>query len=126
MSIRLKLAAALALAGAAAIAAAAGVFVTLQRRSLQASEEEKIHLLLDERDPVPSGAHVEDGRIDEVVYLGMVTRYVVELDGGGRLVAVRQNLETAAEEALDARGRRIRVAWRPEQSYEIAANKEEP
>ena len=46
MSIRLKLAAALALAGAAAIATAAGVFVTLQRRSLQASEEEKVRLLL--------------------------------------------------------------------------------
>src|SRR5271165_4455055 len=29
---------------------------------------EKIHLLLDEREPVPSGAHVEDGRIEEVVY----------------------------------------------------------
>jgi putative spermidine/putrescine transport system ATP-binding protein len=54
-----------------------------------------------------------------------VTRYVVELDGGGRLVAVRQNLETAAAEALDARGRRVRIAWRPEQSYEIAGNKEE-
>ena len=47
MSIRLKLAAALALAGATAIAAAAGVFLTLQRRSLQASEEEKVRLLLD-------------------------------------------------------------------------------
>src|ERR1019366_3926949 len=46
MSIRLKLAAALALAGAAALAAAAGVFVTLQRRSLQASEEDKVRLLL--------------------------------------------------------------------------------
>jgi putative spermidine/putrescine transport system ATP-binding protein len=85
---------------------------------------EKIHLLLDDGEPVPTGAHVEDGRIDEVVYLGMVTRYVVALDGGGRLIAVRQNLETAAAEALDARGRRVRVAWRPEQSYEIAGNKE--
>jgi signal transduction histidine kinase len=46
MSIRLKLAAALALAGAAAIAAASGVFITLQRRSLQASEEDKVRLLL--------------------------------------------------------------------------------
>ena len=46
MSIRLKLAAAFALAGAAAIAAASGVFLTLQRRSLQASEEDKVRLLL--------------------------------------------------------------------------------
>ena len=86
---------------------------------------EKIHLLLGDDEPAPTGAHVEGGRIDEVVYLGMVTRYMVELDGGGRLIAVRQNLETAAAEALDARGRRVRVAWRPDQSYEIAGNKEE-
>jgi len=83
---------------------------------------EKIHLLLDDRESIPSGSHVEDGRIDEVVYLGMVTRYVVELEGGGRLVAVRQNLETAAAEALEARGRRIRIAWRPDQSYEIGGS----
>jgi len=87
---------------------------------------EKIHLLQDEREPVPSGAHVEAGRIDEVVYLGVVTRYEIELDGGGRLVAVRQNLETAAAEALDARGRRVRVAWRPDQSYEIGRDPSPP
>jgi len=81
---------------------------------------EKIHLLLDDREPVPAGAHVESGRIVEVVYLGMLTRYLVELDGGGRLAAVRQNLETAAADVLEARGRRIRIAWRPDQSYEIA------
>ncbi len=80
---------------------------------------EKIHLLLDEREPVPAGAHVESGRIDEVVYLGMLTRYRVELDGGGRLVAVRQNLETAAADVLNALGRRVRIAWKSDQSYEI-------
>jgi signal transduction histidine kinase len=46
MSIRLKLAAALALACTAAIAASAGIFMTLQRRSLQSSEAEKVSLLL--------------------------------------------------------------------------------
>jgi signal transduction histidine kinase len=46
VSIRLKLAAALALAAAAAIAASSGVFLSLQRRSLQASEEDKVRLLL--------------------------------------------------------------------------------
>ncbi len=79
---------------------------------------EKVHLLL-EGDAVPAGAHVENGTIDEVIYLGVVTRFVVALDGGGSLVAVRQNLETAAAEALEAQGQRIRVAWRPDQAYEI-------
>ena len=80
---------------------------------------EKVHLLLDEAEPAPAGAHVESGIVDEVVYLGVVTRYRVELDGGGQLVAVRQNLETAAAEALEARGRRVRVAWHPDQAFRI-------
>ena len=33
----------------------------------------------------------------------MVTRYVVELDDGGELMVVRQNLETTSGEALEAR-----------------------
>lgn len=80
---------------------------------------EKVHLLLEDGDVVPEGAHVESGVIDEVTYLGVVTRYRVELDGGGQLVAVRQNLQTAAAEALEARGRRVRVAWHPDQAFRI-------
>ena len=55
----------------------------------------------------------------DVVYVGMVTRYIVDLDGGGRLVVVRQNLETSSQEALEARGKRVRLQWRPEHTYEI-------
>ncbi len=80
---------------------------------------EKVHLLLEDTDAPPAGAHVESGVIDEVVYLGVVTRYRVSLDGGGQLVAVRQNLATAAAEALEARGRRVRVAWHPDQAFRI-------
>ena len=58
------------------------------------------------------GSHAEPGRIEEATYLGMVTRYLVELTAGGRLTAVAQNLETAAAEALAARGRAVTVAWR--------------
>ena len=36
---------------------------------------------------------------------GMVTRYLVELDEGGELQVVRQNLETSSAEALEQRGR---------------------
>ena len=53
------------------------------------------------------------------MYLGVLTRYVVALDNGDKLVAARQNLETAAADALDATGQRVRVAWRPDQAYEI-------
>jgi putative spermidine/putrescine transport system ATP-binding protein len=79
---------------------------------------EKIRLLSDGEQP-PAGSHVEAGQIEDVTYLGMVTRYIVGLAGGGRVTTVRQNLETAAADALAARGSSVRVAWRDEQTYEI-------
>jgi putative spermidine/putrescine transport system ATP-binding protein len=79
---------------------------------------EKIHLLAD-GEKAPDGSHVERGRIKKVVYLGMLTRYQIALETGGRLTAVRQNLETAAAEALEARGRAVNVAWRETQTYDI-------
>jgi putative spermidine/putrescine transport system ATP-binding protein len=69
----------------------------------------------------PAGLHVEGGRIDDVIYLGMVTRYVLELDAGGTLIAVEQNRETAGDEVLQARGRRVSVSWRDDQTFEIGA-----
>jgi putative spermidine/putrescine transport system ATP-binding protein len=61
----------------------------------------------------------EPGLVREVVYVGMVTRYVVVLDGGGELVVVRQNLETSSQEALAEQGKRVRLSWRPEHTYDI-------
>ncbi len=60
---------------------------------------------------VPAGACQAEGRIREVVYLGMHTRYLVEVDGGGELTVVAQNLETTSMEALAARGRRVALVW---------------
>jgi putative spermidine/putrescine transport system ATP-binding protein len=74
---------------------------------------EKIHLLDDD------GASGETGVVREVVYVGMVTRYIVDLDSGGELVVVRQNLETSSQQALQDRGKRVRLDWRPEHTYEI-------
>jgi putative spermidine/putrescine transport system ATP-binding protein len=79
---------------------------------------EKIRLLAD-GERVPDGSHVEPGRIEEVTYLGMVTRYMVGLAAGGRVSVIRQNLETAAAEALGERGRNVSVAWHAAQTYEI-------
>jgi putative spermidine/putrescine transport system ATP-binding protein len=64
--------------------------------------------------------------VREVVYLGSVTRYVVDLDAGGALVALRQNLETSSEDALQQRGRRVRLEWRPEHTYVIDDPPEPP
>ena len=83
---------------------------------------EKIRILDDGEQPEP-GAHVEEGTIGDVVYVGSVTRYFVDLARGDRLVVVRQNLEPAAHHAA-ARGRTVRLAWRPEQSVEIETGNE--
>jgi putative spermidine/putrescine transport system ATP-binding protein len=85
---------------------------------------EKIRIL-EESDTAEAGAHSETGRIRDVVYVGMVTRYVVELDEGGVLMVIRQNLETTSGEALEARDRRVRLAWRPEHTFVIDTEEEE-
>ena len=61
----------------------------------------------------------EPGHIRDVVYVGMFTRYVVELDSGGELTVVRQNLETSSTDALESRGRRVRLEWRPEHTFDM-------
>ncbi|MGZ4256297.1 MAG: ABC transporter ATP-binding protein [Gaiellaceae bacterium] len=79
---------------------------------------EKIHMA-DAGAAPARGDHAETGHIRDVVYAGMVTRYLVELDGGGELQVVRQNLETSSAEALDQRGRNVVLEWRPEHQLEI-------
>jgi putative spermidine/putrescine transport system ATP-binding protein len=74
---------------------------------------EKIQMHFDE------AGNGELGRIEDVVYVGMFTRYIVALDSGGGLTVVRQNLETSSQEALESRGRRVRLEWRPEHTFEI-------
>jgi putative spermidine/putrescine transport system ATP-binding protein len=79
---------------------------------------EKIRLA-EPGEPAPPGYHVEIGQIVDVIYLGVVTRYVIELDAGGTLIAVSQNRETATAAELEARGRRLAVSWRDDQTFEI-------
>ena len=52
------------------------------------------------------------GTIRDVVYLGPDTRYIVELDAGGRLVVTQQNLATTSTEALAQQGRAVRLVWK--------------
>ena len=71
---------------------------------------EKIHLVDPGREPGP-GECSATGTVRDVVYLGALTKYVVELDAGGELVVVEQNLTTSSTEALEVRGRRVRLLW---------------
>ena len=71
---------------------------------------EKIRMI-SPHDPVTPGNCSVTGHVREVVYLGAQTRYVVDLDGGGRLVVAQQNLSTSSMEALEVRGRAVRLVW---------------
>jgi putative spermidine/putrescine transport system ATP-binding protein len=79
---------------------------------------EKIHLLDEDAVPGPNEASMT-GDVRDVVYLGAVTRYIVELDVGGVLVVLQQNLRTSSMEVLEEKGRRVRLAWNREFSRSI-------
>jgi putative spermidine/putrescine transport system ATP-binding protein len=78
---------------------------------------EKIQLL----DPgaAANGLHSERGRVTEVSYAGMVTRYTVALEAGGSLQLVRQNLEGASTGTPPEQGKEVLVGWRPEHAAAI-------
>jgi putative spermidine/putrescine transport system ATP-binding protein len=76
---------------------------------------EKVRLLEGPHD----GLHTEAGVVRDVAYAGMVTRYLVDLAGGGELQVVRQNLETTSSQALEQQGREVTVGWSEEHTYEI-------
>jgi putative spermidine/putrescine transport system ATP-binding protein len=52
-----------------------------------------------------------EGVIRDVVYLGLFTRYLVEIEGGGDLVVVEQNLKSTSMDVLSAKGQRVCLAW---------------
>ena len=60
------------------------------------------------------------GVVRDVVYVGAFTRYVVDLDAGGELVVLEQNLTMSSMDVLQARGRRVRLFWNRQHSRAIA------
>jgi putative spermidine/putrescine transport system ATP-binding protein len=81
---------------------------------------EKIRLL----DGPHDGLHTESGVVRDVAYAGMVTRYLVDLERGGELQVVRQNLETSSTQALEQQGRPVTVGWSEEHTYAIPMDEE--
>jgi len=78
---------------------------------------EKVQLL----DPTATsnGLRTERGRITDVAYAGMVTRYTVTLEQGGELQLIRQNVEGTSPDAASEQGREVIVGWRPDQTVAI-------
>jgi putative spermidine/putrescine transport system ATP-binding protein len=100
---------------------------------------EKIRVVLDPAgdrpagDPVPPaddaprgpdvgrGEHSAAGTVAEVVYAGPATRFVVDLDAGGRLIALQQNLQVSSMDVLGLRGARVRLVWQRRHEFAIAS-----
>ena len=63
--------------------------------------------------------HAVDGRVRDVVYLGLFTRYLVELEGGGDLVVVEQNLKTTSMDVMVIKNQPVRLSWKKEHTRYI-------
>jgi len=79
---------------------------------------EKIRLGAPDERPQPDEVAAQ-GVVQEVVYVGAFTRYIVQLDAGGELVVLEQNLTMSSMDVLQARGRRVRLFWNRQHSRAI-------
>jgi len=68
---------------------------------------------------IPPEMVCAEGRVRDVVYLGLYTRYLVEMDGGGDLVVIEQNLKTTSMDVLSVRGRHVRLFWHRSQIHRV-------
>ncbi|MEU6220769.1 ABC transporter ATP-binding protein [Streptomyces sp. NPDC047022] len=80
---------------------------------------EKIRVLKDSADADEPGHSTAAGTVAEVVYLGDATRFLVDLDAGGRLTALQQNLETSSEDVAALRGSRVRLQWHRRHTVQV-------
>jgi putative spermidine/putrescine transport system ATP-binding protein len=102
------------------VAAFVGVSNVLERDGRRFTiRPEKVRLL--DGGQSTDGLATERGRVIDVAYAGMITRYLVALDAGGELQVVRQNLDTSSAEALDQAGREVVVGWRPEHTVAVSS-----
>ncbi len=82
---------------------------------------ERIHLLAPEESPAPTEDCRAAGTVRESLYAGPTTRFVVDLDGGGQLMVVRQNARAGEEEGTALTGRAVRLAWAREATRVIGS-----
>lgn len=67
----------------------------------------------------PSGVRCADGVIKEVEYLGPSTRFLVELDAGVTLMALRQNTSETSIEVEALRNSRTTLSWDHTSEYQV-------
>jgi len=81
---------------------------------------EKIHLAAPD-EKVESDMFCADGRVRDVIYLGLYTRYLVELENGGDLVVVEQNLKTTSMDVMKIKNQKVRLLWKKEHARNVGA-----
>ncbi len=99
------------------LAGPAAAAVTGQPRSFTIRPE-KIRIAAPD-DSAPPGSCTATGTVSDTVYLGAFTRFLVELDAGGRLVVVQQNLHTSSMEAIHVAGKKVRLVWDPQHNRTV-------
>ncbi|MEU8789351.1 ABC transporter ATP-binding protein [Streptomyces sp. NPDC048643] len=80
---------------------------------------EKIRVLKESAEADEPEHSSTTGTVAEVVYLGDSTRFLVDLDAGGRLTALQQNLDTSSEDVAALRGTRVRLRWHRRHSVRV-------
>lgn len=61
------------------------------------------------------------GTIRDVIYLGLYTRFLVEIEGGVDLVVVEQNLKTTSMDVLSQKGQKVTLSWQAEHMSRVGA-----
>ena len=104
--------------GTSNLLAAAAAEAVLGRPGTWSVRPEKIRVIgVDE--PVGDGRHAVRGTVREVVYVGMSTRFVVDLEVGGSLMAVQQNSEMSTDLG-HMRGQPVLLTWDTQHEYKVA------
>ena len=65
------------------------------------------------------GERAATGTVREVVYVGSTTRFLVDLDAGGALMALRQNLQTSSMDVQQLRDARVVLVWKTEHEIQV-------
>jgi putative spermidine/putrescine transport system ATP-binding protein len=80
---------------------------------------EKIHVL-GSGEKAPAGAITASGEVKDVTYLGMYTRYEVEIEPGTMVTVVQQNLDATSGKVVENRGKQVNLYWEAEHCKQIS------
>ena len=80
---------------------------------------EKIRISTDVRAGPPPGQQSVTGTVADVIYVGAATRFVVDLDTGGRLVALQQNTDSTSADVVGFRDTKVRLSWNKEHAVRV-------